>query len=62
MSILDLFRRKRTEIVPGVMWEGRRGLRPLSLEEYQFWMMIPLPFGWSIVAVPQRIERKEREA
>lgn len=35
----------------GVMWEWDH-MRYLSWEEYQYWLLHPLPFGWGIILVP----------
>jgi hypothetical protein len=37
--------------IPGIMWEWDHA-RFLGHEEYEYWMMNPLPFGWSIVSAP----------
>jgi len=43
----------------GVMWEYNHA-RPLTWEEYCYWTMNVLPFGWSIISAPTKPHKPER--
>lgn len=42
----------------GIMWEHDR-TRPLHWDEYQYWMLHTLPFGWSIISAPTNKQETE---
>jgi hypothetical protein len=37
----------------GLMWTGH-GMRWLTRADYEYWMLRPLPFGWSIIKEPPK--------
>ena len=47
--------------IEGVISEGNK-LRPLSLKEYRFWLLNPLPFNWIIITKPKCIAKPNNTA